>query len=159
MADRVTLPSLGKARYYCEQVNAAAGQLLVVLLADGAEADSSLINRNTLADVLAIAANKEAAWSGGTPYARKSYATVTITAQTSPTQVSLAITNPTWGAAAASSTTYKLSKLGVCYGTPATGTPANSAIIPLVWLDFPSTADGSDLTFTFDAAGFYRDTA
>lgn len=157
MADRVTLPSLGKARYYTEQVNAGSGVLLVTLLANGCEADSTLITRLTLADVLAVAANKEAAWTGGTAYARKSYSSVSIVAQASPTQLLLDISDPTWSTAGDPNNTYKLSKLGVGFA-PNAGS-ANSAIIPLVWLDFPATVDGSNLVFTFDASGFYRDSA
>jgi hypothetical protein len=158
MSDKATLASLGRARSYCEQVNAGTGVLLAVILANGVEADSTLVTRLTLADVLAVSANKEAAWTGGTTYARKSYSSVTITPSNSPTQVSLAITNPTWSTAGTSgggATPYKLAKLGVCYA-PTAGS-ANSAIVPLVWLDWPAILDGSNLTYAFDASGFWRD--
>ncbi|MEV1294431.1 hypothetical protein [Pseudonocardia sp. NPDC049635] len=154
MADRVTLASLGKARWYAEEVNAGRGVLLVVLLADGAEADGTLVDRATLAAVLGVTANKEAAWPGGTGYERKSYSSVAVNVSTANDRVDLAITNPTWSTAGDPNDPYKLSKIGVCFA-PSAGA-ANSAIVPLAWLDFPSTVDGSNLVFAFDAAGFYR---
>lgn len=158
MSDKITLPSLGKARWYCEEVNAGRGVLLAVILAQGQEADSTLINRLTLAEVLAVAANKEAAWTGGTAYVRKSYSSCTIVPSTSPTRLDLRITNPTWSTAGPSgggTTPYKLGKLGVCWA--ATAGAANSGIVPLSWLDWPAILDGSNLTYQFDAAGFWRD--
>lgn len=155
MADRVTLASLGKARYYADEVNAGRGQLLVVLLADGCEADSTLVDRATLSAVLGVSANKEAAWQGGTGYGRKSYSSVTVNASTDNDRVDLDISDPTWSTAGDPTKPYKLSKIGVCYA-PSGSNPANNTIVPLAWLDFPSTVDGSNLVFAFDAAGFYR---
>lgn len=160
MADKVTLPSLGEARGYARQVNAGSGVMLAAILADGCEADATLINRLTLAEVLAVSANKEAAWTGGTLYTRKSWTAVTIVPSTSPTRVDLKLTNPTWstaGTAGGGTTPYKIAKLGICYA-PTAGA-ANSAIIPLAWLDWPAILDGSNLTYTFDAAGFWREAA
>ena len=154
MADRVTLASLGKARWYAEEVQAGRGRLVVVLLADGCEADATLVDRATLSAVLAVTANKEAAWQGGTGYERKSYTAVTVNASTDNDRVDLDISDPTWSTAGSPTSPYKLSKIGVCYAPAANS--ANTAIVPLAWLDFPSTVDGSNLVFAFDAAGFYR---
>lgn len=156
MADRVSLASLGRARYYADEVVAGRGQLVVVLLADGCEADATLVDRATLADVLAVTANKEAAWTGGTAYARKRYSAVTVTASTDNDRVDLDIADPTWSTAGQPTSPYKLSKIGVCFTSSTASNPANSSLIPLAWLDFPSTVDGSNLIFQFDAAGFYR---
>lgn len=156
MADRVTLASLGRARFYAEEVNAGRGQMIVVLLADGCEADATLVDRLTLAEVLAVTANKEAAWTGGTGYERKKYTAVTVNASTTNDRVDLDLPDPTWSTAGVATSPYKLSKIGVCFTSSTAASPQNSNITPLAWLDFPSITDGSNLVFAFDAAGFYR---
>ena len=159
MADRVTLASLGRARYYAEEVNAGRGQLLVVLLADGCEADATLVDRLTLAEVLAVSANKEAAWTGGTAYQRKSYSgatAVAVNASTANDRVDLDITDPTWSTAGVATAPYKIAKIGVCFSPSTAQNPQNTNIIPLSWLDFVALTDGNNLSFAFDAAGFYR---
>lgn len=163
MADRATVASLGRARTYAEQVNAGQGQIILVLLQAGCEADSTLIDRLTLAEVLAVAANKEPTWTGGTTYARKSITgstTVTVSVQPASDRVDLDLADPTWAAAGGSGATptQALAKLGVCYA-PSGANPANSAIIPLAWFDFPVIADGSDLVAPFSAQGVYRSIA
>lgn len=159
MADRVTVASLGKARYYAEQVRAGTGVFLLVLLQAGMEADATLIDRATLADVLAVSANKEPTWTGGTNYARKSYAgtAVALDINTANDRVDIDLADPTWSAAGSPTATQALGKLGVCYA-PAAGS-ANSAIIPLAWFDYPVVADGSDLVAPFSAQGVYRSIA
>jgi hypothetical protein len=154
MATLPTLISRGRAVLRAEQVNAGTGVFLAVLLKTGPEADSTLIDRVTLADVLAVSANVEAAWTGGTPYARKSYSQVVVTRQPTNDRVTLDLaTDPTWSTAASPTTTYVLGKCGICYAP--TANAANNLIEPLTWIDYPVTADGSNLTVTLDAAGFY----
>jgi hypothetical protein len=157
MADRATLASLGRAVYYAEQVSAGNGVFLLVLLQAGQESDATLVDRLTLAAVLAVSANKEAAWTGGTPYARKSYSAVSIDRNAANDRVDLDLTDPTWAAAAAPTSTHALGKVGLCYA-PTAGA-ANSAIIPLAWFDYPVIADGSDLVAPFSAQGVYRSIA
>lgn len=155
MATLPTLNSRGRAVLRAEQINQGQGVLLAVLLREGAEADGTLVDRLTLAEVLAVSANVEAAWTGGTPYARKSYAAVTVTKQPTNDRTDLdLVTDPTWSTAASPTTTYRLGKCGLCYA-PAANSP-NTSIEPLTWIDFPVTADGTNLVVTLDAAGFYR---
>ncbi|MDN5920370.1 MAG: hypothetical protein L0I76_35605 [Pseudonocardia sp.] len=159
MADVVTLASLGKIRTYCEQVNAETGVLLGVLLQDAQEADATLRDRLTLADVLSNGSS-EANWSGGTAYARKEWTVVTLNTagdQATNDRVDFSVTDPTWESAGSGGSPQSLGKLGICYA-PATGA-TNSNTIPLVWLDYPEVATGSDLVITMAAQGFYRESA
>lgn len=157
MADRLTLASLGRMRTYADAVNAGSAVILVVLLRQGVEADSTLIDRATLADVLAVTANREASWEGGTPYARKALTAVTVSPQAANDRVDYDLADVVWAAAGQITTPQQLAKLGVCYAPAANA--QNTAVVPLAWLDYPVIADGSDLAPAFSAQGFYRSTA
>lgn len=157
MANSPTLYSRGRAVDRAERVIAGTGCMMAVLLQEGCEADSTLTDRITMADVLAVAANKEAAWLGGTQYLRKAWtgAQVTVNSQPASDRIDLDLTSdPTWLAAGAWNTTQRIVKLGICYATATNA--ATNAIWPLIWLDWQVTADGNDLIYTLDAAGFYR---
>ena len=154
MADKVAVASLGRARTWADSINAGSAKLGVVLLAAGMEADTTLIQRMTLAEVLGVAQNKEAAWSGGTAYQRLIYSAVTVTVNAANARIDLDVADPFWLAAASQATKYDLGKVGFFY-TPSAGS-ANSSWLPFSWTDFPVTADGSKLQPELDAAGFYR---
>lgn len=157
MANVPTLFSRGRAVDRAERAAAGTGCIMAVLLQEGQEADSTLTDRITLADVLAVSQNKEAAWLGGTQYLRKTWAgaAVTINSQPANDRIDLDVaTDPEWLVAGAWATPQKIAKLGMCYA--ATTTAATNAIWPLIWLDWLVTADGNGIKYTLDAAGFYR---
>src|ERR1700712_3738127 len=108
---------------------------MAVLLQAGQEADSTLIDRATLADVLAVAANKEAAWLGGTQYKRLTWsaAQVALLSDATNDRTDIKVSSaPTWLVAGAWATQQQISKIGICYATGTTA--ATNAIWPLSWL-------------------------
>jgi len=125
--------------------------IIVILATTGIETDAVLIDKDTLADVLAGTTNEVT----NTGYARKTLTDVDIVAFAPDDvndRVDLDIPDQTWTAVAAGD---GWSDLLVCYDNDTTaGTDAN--IIPLTQHDFVVTPDGSDITAQIAAAGFYR---
>lgn len=157
MADFVFNIAKGRVVEFYERVNnndPATSALVVVLLAtSGLESDATLIDKDTLADVVSGTTNE----STNTGYARK-VLTDSDLAASAPTDASdrydVDIPDQTWTGVAADGTG-AISKLLVCYdGDTGAGTDAN--IIPLTAHDFAVTADGSDITAQINAAGFFR---
>lgn len=143
MADLVFNVAKGKtAEKVADSPNSLGMMLLKV-----AEADATLRDRTTLADILA-AANTEANF---TNYARKTAITGTVTIDQANDRVDVDMPDQTW-VAAGGGTNNTLVKLIVYIdegGTDATR-------IPLTAHDFAVTTDGTDLTAQVAAAGFYR---
>lgn len=157
MGNVPTLWSRGRAVDRAERAQQGTGVILATILQEGCEADSTLADRTTMADVLLVSANKEAAWTGGTPFQRKAWsgASIVINPQPANDRVDLDLTSdPTWLVAGAWNTQQRMAKLGLCYATSASA--PTSAIWPLIWLDWQTTALGNDLVYALDAAGFYR---
>lgn len=125
--------------------------VIVVLATSGLESDATLIDKDTLADVVSGATN-EVTNSG---YARKVLSDADISAfaaDDTNDRVDLDIPDQTWTAVAAGD---GWSKLLVCYDPDSTG-GADSDIIPLTAHDFVVTPDGSDIVAQIAAAGFFR---
>jgi len=130
--------------------------LLIVLLAtSGLETDAVLIDKTTLADVLAGATNE----ATNTGYARKVLVAADLTAVTvdhTNNRVEFDLPDILW-ANIENDGTGAISKLLLCF-RPATGS-ADSAIIPLNHYDFAIPApDGSSVTAQINAAGAHRAT-
>ena len=125
--------------------------IVVALATTGLETDAVLIDKATLADVVA-GTTDEVTNSG---YARKVLTDVELAAfavDNTNDRVDLDIPDQTWTAVAAGS---GWSKILICYDSDTTaGTDAN--IIPLTMHDFVVVPDGSDITAQVAATGFFR---
>lgn len=155
MGDIVFNVAKGKVNEYLARVdgNDPANSAIIVLLLKVSEADGTLQDYDTLGALLG-GANTEADF---TNYARKTLTDANITAP-SPDDTNNrqdgAIGNLTWTAAGGASNN-TLVKMLVCYDSDTTGgTDAN--IIPLTAHDFAITTNGSDLSATEPAGGFFR---
>lgn len=157
MADFVFNIAKGRVAELYNRVDSndpANSALVIVLLAtSGLEADSTLIDKDTLADLVSGATNE----ATNTGYARKVLTDsdlAAFAADDTNNRVDLDIADQTW-TAVANDGTGAISKLVICYDSDTTG-GADSAIIPLCCFDFAVTPDGSDLTAQINAAGFFR---
>jgi hypothetical protein len=128
-----------------EKVRDGASALGMLLLKT-AEAEATLRDRDTLADLLG--ANTEADF---TNYVRKTALTGTITVDDVNDRVDVDVPDQTW-TTAGGATNNTLAKLIVFYQESA----ADSGRIPLTHHDFIVTTDSSDLTVQVNAAGFFR---
>lgn len=155
MANFVFNVAKGRVAEYAARVNANdptnAALVIVVLATSGLESDAVLIDRDTLADVLAGTTNEVT----NTGYARKvldQAAGITITVDDTNDRVDVDMPDQTWTAVAAGD---GWSKLLVCYD-PDTGAGTDANIIPLTAHDFVVTPDGSDIVAQVAASGFFR---
>jgi hypothetical protein len=128
--------------------------IVVLLKATGLEADDTLNNYDDLAALLA-AANDECDF---TNYARKVLTDTELAAVPAPddtnNRVDLDIPDLVY-TAAGGATNNSVGKLLVCYDSDTTG-GTDSNIIPMTYHDFVVTTDGTDITATIAAAGFFR---
>ena len=155
MANIVFNIAKGAVAEYYRRVDASdptnAALVVVVLATTGLEADSVLIDKDTLADVLSGTTN-EVTNSG---YARKVLTDTDLAALTpddTNDRVDVDIPDQTWTAVAAGD---GWSKLLICYDPDSTG-GADSAIIPLTAHDFVLVPDGSDVVAQVSSTGFFR---
>lgn len=131
---------------FVEKVRDSAEALLIMLVKAN-EAEATLVDRDTVADVLANGTTE----ADFTNYARKTGITGTITVDDTNNRVDVDIPDQTWTSAggAANNT---LTKLIVAYEESA----ADSGRVPISHHDFAVTTDGSNLTAQINAAGFAR---
>ncbi len=134
---------------YYATLPAVSDAIVVVLLkSSGLEPDSTLMDYDTLAAILA-ASNDECDF---TNYARKSITSVTRTVDDTNNYVTSTFASQTWTSAGGASNNTG-GKLLVCYdGDTGAGTDAN--IIPLTAHDFIFTTDGSNLVAQVTAGVF-----
>lgn len=145
MADVVFNIAKGRVAELAALAAANDALIAVPIETTGIESDATLIDYNTLADILA-AANNEQSTMG-----RKTLASVTVTVDDTNNRTDVDAADITWTAATGNA----ISALLICYDADTTGgTDAN--IVPLVKLDCVATPAGGDITFQFDAAGFFR---
>jgi len=119
-----------------------------ILILKAVEADATLADRATVADILAQAGNVEADF---TNYIRKTGLSPTdLGPDNAAETASVDLANPTWANAggATNNTTAKLIFFFDEGGTDATR-------IPMTFHDFVATTNGNDLNGIVDAAGFY----
>lgn len=120
--------------------------IAVPIETSGIESDATLIDYDTLSALLAGASNEQTS-----NLTRKTLASVTVTVDDTNNRVDVDAADITWTAATGNA----ISALIICYdGDTTGGTDAN--IVPLVKLDCVATPSGGDITYQFNAAGFYR---
>ena len=132
---------------FVEKIRDTATDVLVLLLKAN-EAETTLVDRTTVALMLAEGGTTEADF---TNYARKTGITGTITVDNGNDRVDVDMPDQTW-TTAGGATNNTLTKLIVAYED----TAADSGRIPLTHHDFAATTDASDLTAQVNAAGFGR---
>lgn len=157
MADSVFNIAKGRVVEYYNRVESDdptnSALVIVALFASGLESHATLKDYDTLAAILA-AANDEATNSG---YARKVLTQADLAALPAPDDTNdrydVDIPDQVWTAVAAAGGAWGM--LLICYDPDTTGgTDAN--IVPLTMHDFAVTPDGTDITATVNAAGFFR---
>ena len=121
--------------------------IIVPIETSGLEADSTLIDVDTLAAVIAGATNEQ------TTMGRKTLTDSDLAAFPAPDdgndRMDLSLPTVTWTAASGNA----ISKLLVCYDSDTTG-GTDSNIIPLTMFDFAQTPSGADIQMTTGV--FYR---
>ena len=130
-----------------EMFNDAAANGIVMLMKAN-EAESTLIDRTDIADLLVEAGNTEATF---TSYARKTGITGTVTVDNTNDRTDRDIPDQTWSPAG-NGANDTLTKLVLAYENAA----ADATRIPLSHHDFSVTTDGSDLTAQINASGIIR---
>lgn len=125
-----------------------SGAVGLILLLSANELETTLIDHDTVALMLADIGNTEATF---TSYGRKEGLTGTIFVDDPNDRVDVDIPDQTWSPAG-NGTNNTLTKLIVAYEESA----ADSGRIPLTHHDFGVTTDGSDLTAQIATAGFFR---
>lgn len=133
---------------FVEKIRDNPNNVLVLLLKQ-AEADSTLVDRTSLADLLdAGTGNLEA---DATNYVRKTGITATITVDNTNDRVDVDIPDQTW-TALGGAVNNTIVKLIIAYEEG----PSDAQRIPLTHHDFNVTTDGSDVTAVIAASGFAR---
>jgi len=155
MADFVFNIAKGRVAEFANRVKsndpANSALVVVVLATSGLESDATLLDKDTLADVVSGTTNEVT----NTNYARIVLTDAdlsAIAADDTNDRMDIDIPDPAWTSVAAGD---GWSKILICYDSDTTGgTDAN--IIPLTCHDFVVTPDGSNITAQVPAAGFYR---
>jgi len=150
VADGVFNIAKGKAGYYATLPAASDALIVVLLITTGLQADATLADHDDLSALLA-AANDEATF---TNYARKVVTSAPGTVDDTNNWLDVTMSNLVW-TSAGGGTNNSLGKLIVCYDSD-TGAGTDANIIPLTYHDFVATTDGTDLTASITAPGFYR---
>lgn len=143
MADIAINISKGKAAYFAS-LPATADDLIVVPLESASiAADSTLVDYDTLYDLLAGSTNEQ------TTMGRKVLSSVTVTVNDTNDRVEIDCADITWSAASGNA----IAALLFCY-RPDTAS-ADTDIVPMAKLDFAATPSGTDITAVIGANGFY----
>lgn len=150
MSDGVFNIVKGKFRYYTELPATNDALIAVLLKSSGLEVDATLADYDDLSALLA-ASNDEADF---TNYARKTITSAIATVDDTNNRVDVDIADQTW-TTAGGATNNTLGKLLICYD-PDTTTGTDSTVIPLFFLDFSATTDGTTLVAQVNAAGIAR---
>lgn len=123
---------------------------LVMMLLKANEADDTLNNYGTVADVLAAAGNTEADFTG---YARKTGITETVTIDDTGNFALIAMPKQSW-AAQTRTTQNTLTKIVIAVQSATAG---DAGLIPLIALDYNVTTDNTNsLDIDCSVNGFYK---
>lgn len=145
MADTVFNIAKGKIAYYATLPATNDALIAVPIETTGIESDATLQDYDDLGTLLAASNNEQ------TTMGRKTLSSVTVTVDDTNNRVDVDAADITWTAATGNA----ISAIVICYDNDTTaGTDSN--LIPLVKLDAVATPAGGDITFSFNAAGFYR---
>lgn len=125
-----------------------SGTVLLVLLLQANEAESTLIDRDHVSALLGEAGTTEATF---TNYARKTGITGTLTVDDTNDRVDLDIPDQTW-TTAGNGVNNTLTKLVVAYEESA----ADTGRVVITHHDFAVTTDGTNLTAQINASGIAR---
>lgn len=161
MANIVLNVALGSMAELYQRVdqNDPANSVLLIIVWNTTATDATIKDLDTVAAIEADALTAEVT---NTNYARRTLTDADIVAfapDDTNDRVDLDIPDPTWTAVAAGTA---WTDLLIAWdsdntaGTDATTRPTAGYIIPCTWHDFAVTPDGSDITGTVAAAGFYR---
>lgn len=151
MADGVFNVVKGRVRAYTELPATSDALIVVLLKSAGLVADATLADYDDLAALLADTSDE----CDFTNYARKTVTSgITATVDDTNDRVDVDMPDLTW-TSAGGATNNTVRKLLVCYD-PATGSGTDSEIIPLTFHDCSFTTDGTDVTVTIAASGFFR---
>lgn len=151
MADKIFNVSKGLWRYYLSLPAANDALYVVLIKAAGLVSDATMIDYDTLADVLA-GASDEADFTG---YSRPVITSgITITVDDANDRVDGDIVDEDWDPAGGASNN-SLGKMLLCYDPDTTG-GNDSTVIPISFHDFVTTTDGTKLTAEIAAAGLLR---
>lgn len=145
MADGVFNIAKGKVKYYAELPAASDALVIVPIEATGLESDDDLNDYVTLSAILAASNNEQ------TTMGRKTYTVVTNTVDNVGNTFDSDIADPVWTEASGN----PVGKLIICYD-PDTGAGTDEDLIPLTYHNFAVTPDGTDITGTIAASGYYR---
>jgi hypothetical protein len=132
--------------------NDPANSALVIVALKTVAADATLVDQADLSAVLAGGSTE----ATNTGYARKVLTDSDLAAWSADNandRVDITIPNQTWTAVQATGGAWV--KLLVCYDNDTTG-GTDSNIVPLTAHDFAVTPDGSDITASITAPGFFR---
>lgn len=142
MADLVSNVGKGTWAYYAQLTQANDALIAIPLQSSGMVADDALVDFDTLADILASAVDEQ------TTLGRKTLAGVTVTINDTTNVVSVDANDLSWTSASGNA----CSDIVVCVDLDTTaGTDAN--LIPLFFLDFVTTPDGTTINATVHASG------
>ena len=145
MANLVTNIAKGRFIHYATLPAADDALIAVVLEATGLEADGTLIDHDTLADLLAGTSTEQ------TTMGRQTMTNVVVTVDDVGDLASFTFDAITWPAAAGNAT----GKLIIAYDPDTTG-GTDADLIPLTVHDFTTTPDGNDVVATPDSLGVGR---
>jgi hypothetical protein len=127
----------GKIAYYAGLPASADALIAIPIEASGVEADSVLVDYDTVSALLAGATNEQSTMG------RKTLASVSVTVDDTNDRVALDCADITWSGATGNA----ISDILICYD-PDTGTGTDADLVPLSWHDFTATPDGTDITAT-----------
>lgn len=135
-----------------ESSDPANSALIIVVIDANGDTDAAMVDRDTLAALLGGTSNEVT----NTNYARKTLTDSDLASLPAPDDTNdrydLDLSDLTWSAIAAGDS---WTDIIICYDPDTTGGD-DTAIIPLACYDFEITPDGSDITATVNAAGFFR---
>lgn len=134
---------------FVEKIRDNSSNILVLLLKQ-AQADATLNDKATLAELLDGVNNLEC---NATNYVRKTGITGTITVDNANDRVDVDIPDQTW-TSLGGATNNTIVKLVIAFEEP--GATSDAQRIPLTHHDFNVTTDGSDVTAVIAATGFAR---
>lgn len=146
MADIVFNIAKGKVAYYAGLPGTSDALIAVPIETTGYEGDATIQDYDNLSALLAATNNEQ------TTMGRKTLGSVTVTVDDTNNRVDVDAADIVWTAVAASNA---ISKIVICYDED-TGAGSDTNLIPLVALDCVVTPSGGDITYQFNAAGFYR---